>query len=198
MTAPEKNILKQMPDFKPTLLLHACCAPCSAYVIQELKDEFEITVFLYNPNIHPLEEYLKRTDELIKYLKKEKIDYIEAEYDIQNWLTRINGLENEPEKGKRCNVCFYMRLEKTASFAQDNHFDFFASTLSLSPHKDSKLINNIGYDLEYDYGVRFLDRDFKENDGFKKSCEISRENNFYRQNYCGCIFSKKQRENRKT
>jgi len=187
-----------MSDFRPTLLLHACCAPCSAYVIQELKDEFEITVFIYNPNIHPLEEYLKRADELIRYLKKENIDYIEAEYDIQNWLDKIKGLENEPEKGKRCNICFYMRLEKTANAAQDGHFDFFASTLSLSPHKDTKLINNIGYELEYDYGVRFLDWDFKENDGFRKSCEVSREQGFYRQNYCGCVFSKKQREAQKT
>jgi len=182
-----------MSEFKPKLLLHACCAPCAVYVIEELSQEFDLTVFIYNPNIHPVEEYLKRTGELINYCKKYQIDYIEYIYDQENWFKATKGLEEEPEGGQRCEVCFWYRLDKTANYADSHDYDFFATTLSISPHKNSKLINKIGEKLSDEYGVRFLSEDFKKNDGFKKSCQLAKQHNFYRQDYCGCIYSLKEK-----
>ena len=178
-----------MPDFKPNLLLHACCAPCAAFVIEKLSEQYKLTVFIYNPNIHPEEEYLKRTKELVNYCEKNLIDFIEYRYDPQNWFKITKGLENEPEGGKRCEVCFWRRLDVTANYADTHNYDFFATTLSISPHKSTKQINEAGEALADEYGVRFLAEDFKKDEGFKKSCELSREHKFYRQNYCGCVYS---------
>jgi len=183
-----------MSDFKPSLLLHVCCAPCAAQVIRELEDEFDLTVFFYNPNIHPRKEYLKRAGELIKYCQRYNIDYVEYFYDPENWFKATRGLENEPEGRKRCEICFWLRLDKTANYAETHGYDFFASTLSISPHKNSEVINRVGEEIANDYGVRFLARDFKKNDGYKKSCQISKEEGFYRQQYCGCIYSLRERE----
>ncbi len=182
-----------MNNFKPKLLLHACCAPCGAYVIEKLNEEYELTVFIYNPNIHPKEEYLKRTEELVNYCKNNMIDCIEYRYDPKNWFKMTKGLEKEPEGGKRCEVCFWIRLDVAANYADTHNYDFFATTLSISPHKNSQKIIEVGEALADEYGVRFITEDFKKNDGFKKSCEIAQDNRFYRQNYCGCIYSQKEK-----
>jgi predicted adenine nucleotide alpha hydrolase (AANH) superfamily ATPase len=173
------------------ILIHACCAPCSAFVIDELiRRNFQVTVFFYNPNIYPEQEYNLRKEELKKYCNKLKISYIDQdnhEHDL--WLQNIKGLEQEPERGKRCAVCFKLRLTKTAEFAKQNNFPIFATTLTISPHKDSDLISSIGRELAEQNNLEFLAEDWKKNNGYAKSCEISKEQNFYRQTYCGCEFS---------
>lgn len=171
------------------ILLHSCCAPCSAHVIQELSKEYQVTLFYFNPNIFPEEEYLKRLNEAQKYLKKIEINLIEGEYNHQAWLEAIKGYENEPERGKRCHICYRFRLEKTALEAKKLNFDIFCSTLSISPHKDAQMINKIGLELAEQYNISYLESDWKKQEGFKKACDISREEGFYRQSYCGCEFS---------
>lgn len=170
----------------PRVLLHVCCAPCASHVIQELKNlGFSVTPFFYNPNIYPKSEYQKRLEEIQNYIK----EIIEEPYDPDNWFAQVKGLEQEPERGKRCDVCFRLRLEKTAQTAQTKNFDYFASTLSISPHKDALLINQIGEELAEKYKVKFYSADWKKHGGYKKSCQIAKEHNFYRQNYCGCVYS---------
>lgn len=176
---------------KPKLLLHTCCAPCTAYVIQLLKKDYEITGYFYNPNIHPEVEYQKRLDEEKKYFDKISLELIEGPYDMEKWFELIKGCENEPERGERCGICYRMRLEHCGRFGLENGFDLFSTTLSLSPHKDAGKINQIGGEVSETVGLRFLEADFKKNDGFKQSLEISRVEGFYRQNYCGCVFSQK-------
>jgi epoxyqueuosine reductase len=171
------------------ILLHSCCAPCSAHVIQELVKEYKVTLFYFNPNIFPEEEYQKRLAEAKKYLKKIKVDLIEGEYNHDLWLEKVKGYENEPERGKRCYICYKVRLEKTALEAKENGFDVFCSTLSISPHKDAEMINKIGLGLSEEYKIEYLASDWKKQEGFKKACDISREEGFYRQEYCGCEFS---------
>jgi epoxyqueuosine reductase len=171
------------------ILLHSCCAPCSAHVIQELAKEYKVTLFYFNPNIFPEEEYQKRLSEAQKYLQKININLIEGEYDHQSWLEQVKGYEDEPERGKRCHICYQMRLEKTAQKAKELGFDVFCSTLSISPHKDAKMINQIGLELSEKYNIIYLESDWKKQEGFKKACNISREEGFYRQEYCGCEFS---------
>jgi len=171
------------------ILLHSCCAPCSAHVIQELQKKYEVTLFYFNPNIFPEEEYQKRLREALNYLQKIKVDLIEGEYDHNLWLEKIKGYENEPERGKRCQICYQYRLEKTAQKAQELGFDVFCSTLSISPHKDAQMINKIGLELSEQYNTHYLESDWKKQEGFKKACGISREEGFYRQEYCGCEFS---------
>ncbi|MCD4704907.1 epoxyqueuosine reductase QueH [bacterium] len=173
------------------VFLHSCCAPCSAYVIQELQKEYEVTLFYFNPNIFPKEEYQKRFQEAQKYLKKIKVDLIEGKYDHNLWLEQVKGYEQEPERGKRCYICYQMRLEKTAKKAKELGFDIFCSTLSISPHKDAEMINQIGLELAEKYNIKYLESDWKKQEGFKKACDISREEGFYRQSYCGCEFSMK-------
>ena len=175
------------------LLLHSCCAPCSSHVITYLTKYFDITIFYYNPNISPKEEYDKRKEEqirLINELKTEnKLDIIDCDYDNDLYEKSIKGLENCPERGDRCTVCFKLRLDKTAKIAKELNYDYFCSTLSVSPYKNSKLINEIGKEMEQKYNIKWLYSDFKKEDGYKKSIELSKKYNLYRQDYCGCDFS---------
>ena len=179
----------------PKLLLHSCCAPCSIDVISLLSDYFKITVFYYNPNIDTYDEYNKRKKEQIKFINefpaKNKVEFKDCDYDQEVFLKSVKGLENEPERGSRCPVCFRLRLFKTAQEAVKDSFDYFATTLTVSPYKNSKQINEIGFFLEKQLNIKYLVSDFKKHDGYKKSIEYSKEYNLYRQNYCGCKFSKK-------
>ena len=188
-------------DSKKNILLHSCCAPCSSYVITFLSNYFDITILYYNPNIYPKEEYEKRKKEQIKLIKslktKNKLTYLDCDYDndINNSLN--TGYENCKEGGSRCHICFNLRLEKTAIIAKENNFDYFCSTLTVSPHKNSKIINEIGIDLSNKYKIKWLYSDFKKNEGYKQSIELSKKYELYRQDYCGCIYSKKEREQQK-
>lgn len=180
----------------PKLLLHSCCAPCSSYVLSYLSSYFNITVFYYNSNISPEEEYLFRKKEqidlLFKIKAKNTISFLDCDYEDFKFYQITSGLENEKEGGKRCFNCYRLRLEKTAVTAKALGFEFFGSTLSVSPYKNAIWLNDIGESLENKYDVRFLISDFKKKDGYKKSLELSKQFNLYRQNYCGCIFSKNQ------
>ena len=179
---------------KPSLLLHSCCGPCSTEVIAFLKDYFEITIFYYNPNIEPLEEYNHRKSEQKRFLneyKDAKISFLDCEYDNNAFKEISKGLEHIPEGGARCNKCFYLRMKKTAIIAKEHNFEYFGTTLTVSPHKNSKMINEIGYFLEKEYNIPFLYSDFKKQDGYKRSIILSKEYDLYRQNYCGCKYSKK-------
>lgn len=189
-----ENILNNI-NKKKKLLLHSCCAPCSSYVITYLTKYFDITILYYNPNIFPYEEYLKRKNEQIKLIHEitteNNINIIDCDYENELYTKQIKGLEKEPEKGKRCNICYRMRIEKTAVIAKEKKYDYFCTTLSVSPHKNASLINKIGEELEEKYKVKWLYSDFKKKDGYKKSIELSKKYNLYRQDYCGCIYSQK-------
>lgn len=174
------------------LLLHVCCAPCSAYVIEKLRENYEVSLFYFNPNIYPEKEYEIRKNESQNYAKKLGIEFIEYKIDHNIWLEKIKGFENEKERGKRCLVCYKYRLEETAKFAKENNFDIYTTTLSISPHKSSEMINQAGNEVSKSLNIEYLEADWKKDGGFKKSCEISRENEFYRQSYCGCEFSIRQ------
>ncbi|PIR06811.1 MAG: hypothetical protein COV55_02465 [Candidatus Komeilibacteria bacterium CG11_big_fil_rev_8_21_14_0_20_36_20] len=178
---------------KPKLLLHTCCATCAIYVIEQLVQKFEVTVYFYGPNIHPRQEYNQRREEIKKYTKKIGLNFQEGEYDTALWFKKTKGLEQEPEKGRRCSVCFGLRLSSTAQKAQAEGYDAFASTLSISPHKDNKMISLIGSHLAEVFRLTFLDKDWKKQDGFKIANQLSQEENFYRQNYCGCVYSKRNK-----
>lgn len=186
-----EEILKN--NIGKNILLHSCCAPCSSYVITYLSRFVNITVLYYNPNIYPKIEYDKRKKEQIKFINSiksdYKINYMDCDYDNDLYEQMIKGLENEPERGSRCTKCFYLRLSKTAQEAKKNNFDFFCTTLTLSPYKNAKLINKIGFELQNSYNIEYLASDFKKRDGYKKSIELSKEYNLYRQNYCGCKYS---------
>ena len=175
------------------LLLHACCAPCSSAVLERLSNFFEITIFYYNPNITEEKEYLKRIEELKKYISLVKYKYpislIPGNYDPQKFFEMAKGLEDEPERGKRCYKCYAMRLEESARIADELGFDYFCTTLTLSPHKNSNWINEIGEDLNNRYNSIYLYSDFKKRNGYKRSIELSREYDLYRQDYCGCVYS---------
>lgn len=189
-----EEILNNLKERKK-LLLHSCCGPCSSYVISYLTKYFDITVFYYNPNIYPYEEYLKRKEEQIRLINEidteNSLDIIDCDYDNDLYEKLIKGLEQEPERGKRCNVCYLMRLDKTAAIAKENGYDFFCTTLSVSPYKNANLINEYGSSLEDKYRVRWLYSDFKKKDGYKQSILLSQKYNLYRQNYCGCVYSKR-------
>lgn len=176
-----------------SLLLHSCCAPCSSYVIEYLSKYFNITVFYYNPNIYPHSEYLHRVQEQQRLIKEMNtilpVKFIEGDFDSENYYDVCKGLEKEPEGGKRCEECFKLRLFKTAEKARESGFDYFATTLTISPLKNAQLINSIGHKAEEKYGVNYLAGDFKKRNGYKRSIELSKKFNLYRQNYCGCIFS---------
>lgn len=180
----------------PRLLLHSCCAPCSSYVLGYLSPYFNITVLYYNPNISPEEEYLFRKKEQIDLLSKIKakstLSFLDCDYEDFKFYQITSGLENEKEGGKRCFNCYRLRLEKTAVTAKALGFEFFGSTLSVSPYKNAIWLNDIGESLENKYSVSFLISDFKKKDGYKKSILLSQKYNLYRQNYCGCIYSKPQ------
>ena len=181
-------------DSKKTLLLHACCAPCSSYVIEYLSKYFDITILYYNPNIDTLEEFDKRFAELKRFVSEfeteNKVDVVSLGYDNNEYLEVVKGLENEKEGGSRCYKCFNLRLEKSAIFAKKNNFDYFTTTLTISPYKNSKVLNEIGKILEDKYDIKYLYSDFKKKDGYKRSIILSHDYNLYRQDYCGCLFSK--------
>jgi len=180
----------------PSLLLHSCCAPCSSYVLEYLREFFKITVLYYNPNIEPKEEYLKRKEEQIKLIKDvyKDVSFLDCDYDNDVYETTIKGLETEKEGGSRCYKCYKLRIEKTAILAKNN-YDFFGTTLTVSPHKNAKFINEIGLELEQKYNTKFLISDFKKNEGYKRSIVLSREYNLYRQDYCGCKYSRRDLKN---
>lgn len=185
-------------DYVPKLLLHTCCAPCSSRCIEYLSDYFDITVLYYNPNISPQEEYEKRKQEQIKFLKafksKNKLNFLDVDYNYDEFLNIASGLEQEPEGGKRCFKCYQLRLEKTAKIAKENNFDYFGTTLTVSPYKNSQKLNQIGNLLEEKYDIKYLYSDFKKKEGYKRSIELSKIYNLYRQDYCGCVYSKRERD----
>lgn len=178
----------------PHLLLHSCCAPCSSYVIEYLSQFFDITIFYYNPNISPYSEYEKRKKEQIRLINNMKtlhqLDFLDCDYDNDLYEEAIKGLESEPERGSRCSVCFRLRLNQTAKVALREHFDYFGTTLTVSPYKNAQVINEIGNEVADDVGIPFLVADFKKKNGYKRSIELSKEYDLYRQNYCGCKYSK--------
>ena len=182
----------------PSLLLHTCCAPCSSYVLEYLSEYFNITIYYYNPNINTYEEFKKRADEqrrLINEMKfKNKVDCIIAVYNNSEFEDAIRGLKDEPEGGSRCFKCYRLRLEQACKYALEHDFDYFTTSLSISPYKNSAKLNEIGADLEQQYNIKYLYADFKKKDGYKRSIELSKVYNLYRQDYCGCIYSKKSRE----
>ncbi len=184
----------------PTLLLHSCCAPCSSYVLEYLSEYFRITVLFYNPNISSEEEYILRLQEqkrLIESLPaKYPISLIEGEYEPREFYDISKGLEKSPERGERCRKCYRLRLEYTAKIAKNTGADYFATTLTLSPLKDAKALNDIGEELSKVYDTAYLSSDFKKKGGYLRSIELSREYNLYRQNFCGCIYSKMEAERR--
>lgn len=185
----------------PTLLLHTCCAPCSTAVIARLANFFKITVFYYNPNIEPYEEYLKRKEEQQRLLKifpsKYPLSFLDCDYENEKFHEMAKGLEEEKERGPRCFKCYRLRLEKTALKAKENHFDYFGTSLTVSPYKNAQKLNEIGLELAKEYNISYLVSDFKKEDGYRKSIMYSKEYQLYRQDYCGCIYSKKEREEKK-
>nr|MCR4926120.1 epoxyqueuosine reductase QueH [Clostridiales bacterium] len=182
--------------YTPSLLLHSCCGPCSSYVLEYLTQYFKVTLLYYNPNIQPKEEYLKRVEtqkQIIAELPvKNKVDFIEGDYDDRKFFEAVKGFENEREGGLRCERCFRLRMEQTALLAKEKGFDFFTTTLSVSPHKNADILHSVGIDMQEKYGVKYLPADFKKREGYKRSIELSKKYNLYRQNYCGCIFSLKE------
>ena len=186
-------------DEGSTLLLHACCAPCSSAVLERLGNFFKISILYYNPNITEKREYDKRLDEIKKFVSEFKtrytIEVIPGRYDPKEFFDIARGLEDEPERGKRCYKCYELRLEETAKIAKDLGFDYFTTTLSLSPYKDANWINEIGEDLEKTLDVKFLYSDFKKKNGYKRSIELSKEFDLYRQDYCGCVYSLRDKNN---
>lgn len=191
-----EEIIKKEEGKIPTLLLHSCCAPCSSYVLEYLSKYFKITIVYYNPNISPKEEYDKRLEEqkrLIGELKTiNPVTLDECDYDNAVYEQTIKGLEKEPERGSRCTKCFRLRLEYTVKKAKELGFDYFGTTLSVSPYKNSNLLNEIGKELSDKYNIPYLYSDFKKKEGYKRSIELSRIYNLYRQDYCGCKYSKRK------
>lgn len=181
-------------DIMPSLLLHSCCAPCSSYTIEYLSDYFNITVLYYNPNISPIEEYEKRKSEQLRLIEqlpvKHKVSFIDCDYDYSDFLSVAKGYEACREGGERCFRCYALRLRKAAELAAEKQFDYFCTTLSISPLKNAQKINEIGYSIGEELGVRWLPSDFKKREGYKRSIELSREYNLYRQNFCGCVYSR--------
>lgn len=184
------------PDNPPRLLLHSCCAPCSSYTLEYLSRYFDITVYYFNPNISPKQEFDKRFEEQKRLISqmpfKNRVTLVEGDYNYDDFLEIAKGLENVPEGGERCFRCYKMRLENTARLAKEQGFDYFCTTLSISPLKNSQKINELGFEIEEKYGVKWLPSDFKKREGYKRSIQLSREYSLYRQNFCGCVFSKNQ------
>ena len=180
----------------PRLLLHSCCAPCSSNCIEVLSKYFMVTVFCYNPNISSDEEYKKRVAEQIRFIKEfdtpNKVEFIEGDYEPDVFFKEVKGLEKEPEGGKRCFKCYELRLRKTAELAKAEAYDYFTTTLTISPLKNSVKLNETGLKLQEEYGVNYLLSDFKKQEGYKRSIELSKEYGLYRQNYCGCVYSRQQ------
>lgn len=185
----------------PRLLMHSCCAPCSSYCLTYLAQYFRITIFYYNPNIAPEEEYQKRVREQIRLVHqlpvKYPVEFAEGKYDPEAFFAMAKGMEEIPEGGQRCFACYEMRQREAAKYAAEHGFDYFTTTLSVSPHKNADKLNEIGLALSEEYGVAYLVSDFKKKSGYLKSIELSREYDLYRQDYCGCVYSKMEREKQK-
>ena len=186
---------------RPRLLLHVCCAPCSSYVLEYLNQYFDITILFYNPNISPASEFTFRAEELDRLIHEMPLSapvrlHI-ADYNPEEFYNIAKGLEHLPEGGERCTICYRLRLEETARMAKDGGYDYFTTTLSISPLKDAQRLNSIGKELSKQYGVPYLYSDFKKREGYKRSIQLSADHHLYRQDYCGCIYSKRDAENRK-
>lgn len=181
---------------RPRLLLQSCCGPCSSYVLEALTPYFRVTVLYYNPNIQPRAEYDLRLENQRKIIAAlptpSEVDILECDYDGEKYHAAVKGLEAEPEGGARCTVCFQLRLQETAKRAAELGYDWFCTTLTVSPHKDAERLNQIGRALGERYGVPFLPSDFKKREGYKRSIQLSKEYDLYRQNYCGCLYSKSE------
>ncbi|NMA95093.1 MAG: epoxyqueuosine reductase QueH [Clostridiales bacterium] len=192
MLSEIENIISQ--DRHPRLLLHSCCAPCSSYVLEFLAEYFDIEVFFFNPNIYPEAEYKKRLEEQIRLIYEMGLNYkvVGTQHENHMFYDAVKGYEKLGEGSERCHRCFELRLDRTARYAKSNDFDYFTTTLTISPLKDAAKLNEIGQRLGEEYGIKFLNSDFKKNDGYKRSVELSKEYNLYRQNYCGCVFSKQE------
>lgn len=177
----------------PSLLLHSCCGPCSSYVLEYLTRYFDVTLLYFNPNIHPESEYLHRLETQKKIIEllpvKHKVKLLEGDYNPNAFFEIAEGLENEPEGGARCEKCFLLRMNETARLAKENNFDYFTTTLSVSPHKNADVLHFIGVFESNMHGVKYLPADFKKREGYKRSIELSKQYGLYRQNYCGCIYS---------
>ncbi len=186
---------------KLNLLLHACCAPCSSHVLELLNEQYNITIYFYNPNITKEEEYKKRVEELKRFLKEApfacNVLLQEGEYEPELFFEMSKGLEDEPERGSRCYRCYELRMRKTAEMARKKGYDVFTTTLSISPHKNATWLNEIGEQLSEEYGINYLYSDFKKKNGYARSIELSKEYGLYRQNFCGCVFSERDAERRK-
>lgn len=178
---------------KPNLLLQVCCAPCSSYCLEYLHEHFNITVLFYNPNIYPESEYTTRENELLRLIEEfgfNDIKVIKTDFNPDEFYSAVKGYEDCKEGGERCKICYRLRLERTAKEAAKNGFQYFCTTLSISPLKSAEALNTIGLELAKEYGVKYLLSDFKKKEGYKRSIELSKEHNLYRQDYCGCVFSK--------
>lgn len=187
------EIINNIEGSKPSLLLHACCAPCSSYCVEYLSQYFDITIFYYNPNIICKEEYEKRYLEFEKIQKSIcNVKIVKAQYDNLEFFNAIKGYEDCEEGGERCFICYELRLRKTALEAKEKGFDYFASTLSISPHKNAEKLNEIGKNIEKEYNIKWLPNDFKKKGGYLRSTVLSKELGMYRQNYCGCVYSAKE------
>jgi len=169
--------------------MQICCVGCGVFIVKELSEEFEVTLYYYNPNIFPEGEYELRLEEARRIAKEFDLELIIGEYDHKRWREMVKGLELEPERGRRCPLCYADRMAATARLAREKDFEYFGTTLTTSPHKDANVINEIGNQLAEQHGIAYLDRDFKKNEGFKRSCELTKFLHLYRQNYCGCEFS---------
>ncbi len=187
-----KNIIKSLAN-KPRLLIHSCCAPCSSACLEELTKYFSADVFYYNPNIESVEfeKRLKEQKRFINEVYGDLVKVIAPKHSPNDFYESVKGLEELPEKSSRCKICYELRIEKTAEFARDNGYDYFTTTLSISPHKNAEWINQMGEELQLKYGVKFLNSDFKKGGGYLRSIELSNKHNLYRQNYCGCEYSKR-------
>ena len=197
----EKIIEKEGQDDKvPALLLHSCCAPCSSYVLETLSEYFHITVFYYNPNIYPAEEYWTRVREQQEFIKKlpvkHPVSFIEGKYDTKRFYDTVKGMEHIPEGGERCFACYRLRLEEAFRIAKEHQFDYVTTTLTISPMKNAVKLNEIGEELAKETGIAWLPSEFKKKNGYKRSTELSKEYGMYRQDYCGCVFSLRERDER--
>ena len=194
-------MIRGLGESVPTLFLHSCCAPCSSAVLEELSQYFEITVFYYNPNISPEEEYQKRTEEVRRLIREMKtvhpVHFQLGSYEPERFYEAARGLELEPEQGARCEKCFRLRLSVTAEEAARGGYDYFTTTLTISPLKNAALLNEIGEEEAKKHGIRFLNSDFKKKNGYQRSIELSRIYGLYRQDFCGCVFSRAERDRRK-
>lgn len=192
----------QKEENVPRLFLHSCCAPCSSYVLEYLSQYFQITVFYYNPNISPREEYEERAEEVARLIRelpaKHPVRLITGAYQPEAFYAAVQGHEEDPEGGERCQICFRMRLEEAAKLAKQGGYDWFTTTLTISPLKNAPCLNAIGEEMGEKYGVRFLNSDFKKKNGYRRSTELSAQYHLYRQNYCGCVFSKREAQKRES